>query len=127
MSATRLSASARLAALADSIPVVAAAIPGTKLRDGFYSNGQFATVWQMRYKTGESKKNLNHNAFFVKQLPTNFIKINTKEGDLVLDPFMGSGTTAIASETCGREWIGIDNSKNYCKMAEDRLRQEELF
>jgi DNA modification methylase len=40
----------------------------------------------------------------------------------VLDPFMGSGTTAIAAELCGRSWIGMDISQNYCKMAGDRIK-----
>ncbi len=45
----------------------------------------------------------------------------TIEG-VVLDPFMGSGTTAIAAEVLGREWIGIEISEKYCKMAEKRLK-----
>ena len=40
---------------------------------------------------------------------------------VVLDPFMGSGTTAIAAKVLNREWIGIEISKKYCKMAENRL------
>lgn len=44
---------------------------------------------------------------------------------VVLDPFMGSGTTAIAAEVLGREWIGIEISKKYCKMAEKRLKEYE--
>lgn len=95
--------------------------------DGFYSNGQFATVWQMRYKNGESKKKLNHNAFFVKQLPTNFIKINTNEGDLVLDPFMGSGTTALACKELNRNYIGFEISQEYIDICNKRLSQENLF
>ena len=42
----------------------------------------------------------------------------------VLDPFMGSGTTAIAAERLGRQWIGIDNSPAYCRDAEERLLRE---
>ncbi len=95
--------------------------------DGFFSNGQFATVWQMRYKNGESKKNLNHNAFFVKQLPTNFIKINTKEGDLVLDPFMGVGTTALACKELNRNYLGYEISQEYINISNRRLSQENLF
>jgi len=48
----------------------------------------------------------------------------TSEG-VVLDPFMGSGTTAIAAEVLGREWIGIEISEKYCKMAEKRLKEYE--
>jgi modification methylase len=48
----------------------------------------------------------------------------TAEG-VVLDPFMGSGTTAIAAEVLNREWIGVEISKIYCKMAEKRLKHYE--
>ena len=51
----------------------------------------------------------------------------TQPNDLILDPFLGSGTTAVACKQLGRRFIGIEISKDYCKIAEDRLRQEELF
>lgn len=47
--------------------------------------------------------------------------INATAAQTVLDPFMGSGTTAIAAEFCGRQWIGIEKSKEYCKLAHDRI------
>ena len=47
--------------------------------------------------------------------------INATTAQIVLDPFMGSGTTAIAAESCKRQWIGIDNSKEYCKLAKERI------
>ena len=89
--------------------------------DGFYSNGQFATVWNMRYNTKESKEKLNHNAFFTIELPENFIKISTNENDVVLDPFMGSGTTAVACKKLNRRFIGFEINPEYCKIAEKRL------
>ena len=46
----------------------------------------------------------------------------TKENDIVYDPFMGSGTTAIASEKLGRRWLGIELSENYFKIANDRIK-----
>lgn len=54
------------------------------------------------------------------------IKNCTDEGDVVLDCFLGSGTTAVASQQCGRHFIGIDVSQEYCNIAENRLRQEVL-
>ena len=95
--------------------------------DGFYSNGQFSTIWEMRYKNGESKKKLNHNAFFVKQLPRNFILVNTKEGDIVLDPFSGTGTTALASKELKRKFIGFEINPEYIKISNKRLCQDILF
>jgi len=61
--------------------------------------------------------NANHPAAFPVELPAWFIKLFTKEGDVVLDPFVGSGTTAIAAKRLKRHFIGIDNIEEYCKMA----------
>lgn len=51
----------------------------------------------------------------------------TKEGEIIFDSFLGSGTTAVAAKQLGRKFIGIEISPKYCKIAEDRLRQEMLF
>src|SRR3989344_2349376 len=51
------------------------------------------------------------------------IEMASKEGELILDPFIGSGTTAIASEELGRKWIGIDSNENYIKIANERLNK----
>jgi site-specific DNA-methyltransferase (adenine-specific) len=45
-------------------------------------------------------------------------------GDIVLDPFVGSGTTAVASRTLGRRYIGIEIDPKYARLAEERLRRE---
>lgn len=52
---------------------------------------------------------------------------SSKEGDLILDPFMGSWTTARACKDLGRNFIGFEVSEKYCKIGEERLRQELLF
>jgi site-specific DNA-methyltransferase (adenine-specific) len=67
--------------------------------------------------------NRNHSAAFPVDLPTWFIKLFTDEGDIVLDPFVGSGTTAIAAKQLGRNYVGIDVSKEYCQIARERLIQ----
>lgn len=46
------------------------------------------------------------------------------EDDLVLDPFLGSGTTAVACERLNRRWIGIEISEEYCKIAKERILKE---
>lgn len=51
------------------------------------------------------------------------VEMSTKEGDLIVDPFIGSGTTAIASEELGRRWIGIDNNHEYIEIANKRLNK----
>jgi site-specific DNA-methyltransferase (cytosine-N4-specific) len=53
--------------------------------------------------------------------------ISTKEGDVVLDPFMGSGTTAYVAQRLGRKWVGIEINPEYIKIIKNRTAQEELF
>ncbi len=57
--------------------------------------------------------NKNHSAVFPKELPSWFIKLFTKKGDVVLDPFLGSGTTIISSLELDRNSIGIEIKKEY--------------
>ncbi len=68
-----------------------------------------------------------HRAGFPLSLPKIFIDIYTKEGDIVLDPFNGLGTTCIAAKELKRKYIGIELSKKYCEIAEKGLRQEVLL
>lgn len=63
--------------------------------------------------------NRNHSAVFPEALPEWFIKLFTKEGDWVLDPFMGSGTTTRVANRLKRNSIGIDISKDYYEMVSD--------
>jgi site-specific DNA-methyltransferase (adenine-specific) len=67
--------------------------------------------------------NKNHSAAFPDELPEWFIKLFTKEGDVVLDPFMGSGTTVIVANKMGRVGIGIEIFKEYYKLAENQITQ----
>jgi len=55
------------------------------------------------------------------------IKAGTKEGDVVLDPFMGSGTTANVAKRLGRKWIGIELNEDYAKFINTKTAQRELF
>jgi len=67
--------------------------------------------------------NRNHSAVFPIELPSWFIKLFTKKGDVVLDPFIGVGTTAIAAYLLDRSYIGIESSAEYVKLAIKNLRE----
>ena len=66
-----------------------------------------------------------HPAPFPYIMAANIINCCSKEGDIVYDPFMGSGTTALASVKLGRHYIGSEISEKYCRMARKRIQQEE--
>jgi site-specific DNA-methyltransferase (adenine-specific) len=73
--------------------------------------------------------NKGHSAAFPEELPEWFIKLFTKEGDLVVDPFLGSGTTAIVAKKMNRNYLGVEILPEYCKLAESYLEttQAPLF
>ena len=67
--------------------------------------------------------NRRHSAVFPVSLPTWFIKLFTDSSSIVLDPFIGSGTTAMAAKQLGRKYVGIDINEEYCQIARQRLMQ----
>ena len=64
-----------------------------------------------------------HCAAFPIELPTWAIKVYSHEGDIVLDPFMGSGTTALACMNENRHYIGFENNEEYFKISEERITE----
>lgn len=68
--------------------------------------------------------NKNHSAAFPENLPEWFIKLFTEEGDTVLDPFAGSGTTIFVSHRMRRKSIGIEILPEYCNTIEDKLSEK---
>ena len=65
--------------------------------------------------------NKKHSAVFPLPLPTWFIKLFTQTGDVVLDPFVGSGTTAVAALSLSRRYVGMDTNIEYVRLSEERL------
>jgi len=75
-------------------------------------------VWNIR----SVRANKDHEAQFPIELASRVIKLLTNENDIVLDPFVGSGTTAIAASNLNRRYIGIDKEIKYVELAKSKLR-----
>ncbi len=76
------------------------------------------SVWEMQ---PESARRVGHPAPFPIELPRRFIELYTYQGDLVLDPFLGSGTTAVAALLTGRHYVGYEIDPRYVEMARQRI------
>jgi DNA modification methylase len=66
----------------------------------------------------------SHPAPFPFKLATDHILSWSKQGDVVLDPFLGSGTTAVAAAQLGRQWIGFEVNPEYVTLARERIARE---
>ena len=73
----------------------------------------------------ESAKRVNHPAPYPLELPRRLIQLYSYSNDVILDPFIGSGTTALAAAKSGRRYVGYDVSAEYVAIAETRLAQDD--
>lgn len=73
----------------------------------------------LRFPNGSSKLHPTQKPL---NLFKKLIEVSSNEGDLILDPFLGSGTTAVACKQLNRNFIGIELSPDYCKIAEERIK-----
>lgn len=80
------------------------------------------SVWQF---PAVSARQIGHPAPFPEELPRRLIELYTFEGDLVLDPFMGSGTTCVAARNARRHYVGYELEAEYVKLAKARLLQAD--
>ncbi len=71
--------------------------------------------------------NKSHSAAFPEDLPEWFIKLFTQENDIVLDPFVGSGTTAVVAKNLNRHYLGIDIVYEYCMLTEKQLWEKKIM
>jgi site-specific DNA-methyltransferase (adenine-specific) len=89
-------------------------------------------IWRLLVSRHASSnpKAFEHPAIFPETLVLDHLRTWTEEGDVVLDPFNGSGTTSVVTKNMNRQFIGLDISKKYCKLAigrvEDILDLEKL-
>jgi len=93
-------------------------------RKSTISKGEFLeftkSVWTF---PAEPAHKIGHPAPFPVELPYRLIQLYTYQGELVLDPFMGSGQTAIAAIKTGRHYVGYDIEEEYVELAKRRIRQ----
>lgn len=96
-----------------------------KTKDG--SEKQMRDLWIMPVCQGKERiRDKTGRAAHPTQKPENLLEriilASSNKGDMVLDPFLGSGTTAFVAEKLGRKWIGIETDDKYIKVAEKRIR-----
>lgn len=80
------------------------------------------SVWTFN---AESARKIGHPAPFPVELPLNCIKLYTFENDVILDPFIGSGSTAVAAIRSNRHFVGYDIDPEYIKIANKRIQEEK--
>ncbi|MGH2644631.1 MAG: DNA-methyltransferase [Chitinophagaceae bacterium] len=76
------------------------------------------SIWTMN---AESARRIGHPAPFPEELPDRLIQLYSFRGDIILDPFIGSGTTALSAVKANRNYIGYDISEGYIALAQKRL------
>lgn len=82
-------------------------------------------VWKISLVSGNSPERTDHPAQYPEELIERIIKVGTNPGDLVLDPFMGSGTTAVVAKKLGRHYVGYELEQSYIDIANKRLSNVE--
>jgi len=81
-------------------------------------------VWQFFYESRDVRDKTLHPATFPISLSKKVIELFTHQGELILDPFVGSGTTLVAASDTNRNALGFDLQKHYIDLCEKRLRQQ---
>lgn len=84
-------------------------------------------VWQFKYEARDIRDKKIHPATFPISLAKKLIELFTHEGELVLDPFVGSGTTLVAAKDTNRNAVGFDLKKEYIELCKRRLAQGSLL
>lgn len=102
----------------ESFARTASGRPSTISRDDFLEWTK--SVWTF---PAASARKVGHPAPFPEELPRRLIELYTFEGDVVLDPFAGSGTTCVAARKSGRRFVGYEIHSEYIRLAEARLAE----
>lgn len=81
-------------------------------------------VWYLQMVSGNYPERTSHPAQYPEELVERIVKVASNEGDVVLDPFIGSGTTAKVARDLKRKYIGYEIIPEYVKIAEERLKSQ---
>ena len=84
-------------------------------------------VWQFTYERRDIRDKNTHPATFPISLSKRLIELFTHEGELVLDPFVGSGTTLVAAQDLNRNAVGFDLHEKYIDLCKNRLKENNIF
>src|SRR6185295_16786820 len=84
-------------------------------------------VWQVNYGGRDVRDKDIHPATFPIALSKRVIELFTHEGELIVDPFVGSGTTLVAAQDLNRNAVGFDLQEQYINLCEQRLAKNNLF
>ncbi len=88
------------------------------------SRGKYATnLWHIPSLKGTSREKVGHPSQKPEALINRIIQSSTRTGDLVIDPFSGSGTTAVVAQKLGRRWLGIEMLEEYVEVARKRIER----
>ena len=82
-------------------------------------------VWRISMVSGNFEERTSHPAQYPEELVERILLAGTNRGDVVLDPFMGSGTSAVVAKKLGRHYLGYETVKEYCDIARERLEKTE--
>lgn len=91
----------------------------TRMINGMKCRG---TVWDYLNAGDKDPLKRKHPATFPDKIPMDFIQCFCPPKGVVLDPFIGCGSTAVAAKKLGRNYVGIDISKEYCRLTEERIK-----
>ena len=83
------------------------------------------TIWDYANGGDKNRVKRQHPAPFPDKIPFDIIQCFTRPGDIVLDPMVGSGSTCVAANVLGRNYIGIDISEEYCEISRTRIKDME--
>lgn len=87
---------------------------------------QMKDVWQGSLTSKKEKSEGKHPTQKPEYLLERIIEASTNKGDVILDPFNGSGTTGVVSKRLGRKYVGIDNDKEYLEITKKRIQKEQM-